>query len=68
MTLARQDSNLLKQTLRGLNMQGDNNLTEWKPSRWVLQRLDRLGYTSEEVKMINRKRNDDNKRSRKGQE
>tara|TARA_R100001443_G_scaffold3750_3_gene11612 strand:+ start:545 stop:694 length:150 start_codon:yes stop_codon:yes gene_type:complete len=49
-------------------MQGDNNLTEWKPSEWVLQRLERLGYTSEEVKMINRRRDDDNKRRRSDDE
>tara|TARA_R100001510_G_scaffold56671_1_gene62725 strand:+ start:2305 stop:2511 length:207 start_codon:yes stop_codon:yes gene_type:complete len=68
MTLARHDSKVLKRTLRGLNMQGDNNLTEWKPSQWVLQRLERLGYTSEEVKMINRRRDDDNKRRRSDDE
>jgi hypothetical protein len=45
-------------------MTGDNNLEDWKPSQWVLQRLDKLGMTSQEVKMINRKRNDDNKRAR----
>lgn len=64
MTLARQDSKVLKRTLRGLDMTGDNNLEEWMPSQWVLQRLEKLGMTSQEVKMINRKRNDENKRAR----
>jgi len=45
-------------------MTGDNNLEEWMPSQWVLQRLEKLGMTSQEVKMINRKRNDENKRAR----
>ena len=46
-------------------MTGDNNLEDWKPSQWVLQRLEKLGMTSQEVKTLNRKRYDHNKRNRK---
>ena len=68
MTLARQNSKVLKRTLRGLDMTGDNNLEDWKPSQWVLQRLEKLGMTSQEVKTLNRKRYDHNKRNRKNGE
>jgi hypothetical protein len=47
-------------------MSNTNNLEDWKPSDWVLDQLDKLGMTVNEVKILNRKRMNERKWNRVG--
>jgi len=55
-TLAKRNGKSYKLRARRQNMRNTNNLEDWKPSDWVLDQLDKLGMTVNEVKRLNRRR------------